>query len=270
MTCLHLLAAASAKLRSAPAAQENDVHLTPALRGGTVVVARLALGWELPRTIRALTSDGALAARLQPWHTMAHHQINNLSLVLRCVALLPGLLLACGEGEDVSLGDDNERIAAVPVDLLGDYLGERELEYTTIYAEINDITLDAAATQRTLIDMAGELQAGLAELEPELFAGLWIERKLYAQTRSRREHAARSPAQRVAAALVLSVGHPENSPTPFCKLCRKGASRGVLGLIGSRVFQTRAQSHDTNQQCAHFTPVRALRPGSCYLGAAQK
>ncbi len=45
------------------------------------------------------------------------------------------------------------------------------------------------------------------------------------------------------------------------------ASRGVLGLIGSRVFQTRAQSHDTNQQFAHFTPMRALRPGSCYLGA---
>ncbi len=90
---------------------------------------------------------------------------------------------------------------------------------------------------------------------------------LYAQTRSRREHVARSPAQRVAAALVLSVGHPENSPTPSCKLYRTGASRRVLGLIGSRVFQTRAQSHYTNQQCAHFTPVRALRPGSCHLGA---
>ncbi len=35
---------------------------------------------------------------------------------------------------------------------------------------------------------------------------------LYAQTRSRREHAARITAQRVAAAVVLSVGHPENSP----------------------------------------------------------
>ncbi|MEE9383049.1 MAG: ATP-binding protein, partial [Nannocystaceae bacterium] len=39
---------------------------------------------------------------------------------------------------------------------------------------------------------------------------------------------------------------PRTAPTPSCKLCRKGASRSVLGLIGSRVFQTRAQSHDTD------------------------
>ncbi|MEE9382786.1 MAG: hypothetical protein V3V08_05165 [Nannocystaceae bacterium] len=108
---------------------------------------------------------------------MAHHQINNLSLIVRCIALLPGFLLACGEDEGVSFGDDNEPTSVVPVDLIGDYLGERELEYTTAYAEINDIALEAAATQRTLTDMAGELQAELAEFEPDLFAGLWIERE---------------------------------------------------------------------------------------------